>query len=155
MIKLQPFDPATRTQIQEKDVEEWKEHVKAGLHESIRDKVVYQDMNKRRTIYNLGLRLTTKEEIDQLHEATEFYKSEYQFFSATVPFSPLEYINDPNAPAEETQSQSQNQQAPSVSRTAAGSSASPAVHSAGNSTQASQAPAASTEAAQTAPSTSA
>ena len=67
MIKLQPFDPATRTQIKEEDVEEWKEHVKAGLHESIRDKVVYQDMNKRRTIYNLGLRLTTKEEIDQLH----------------------------------------------------------------------------------------
>ena len=45
----------------------------------------------------------TKEEIDLLYEATKFSvsKTTYGFYSAMVPLSPLEYIKDPSAPADD------------------------------------------------------
>ena len=54
MLKIQPYDPKDRLQVPEDKVETWKEYIKKILPGDLLEKVVYQDMNKRRTIYNLG-----------------------------------------------------------------------------------------------------
>ena len=68
---------------------------------NISQKIVYQDMNKRRTIYNLGFRLMAQKVIDLLHTCQDIYEGDLGMYSCTIPYSPLEYINSDKPPAED------------------------------------------------------
>merc|ERR1711867_391207 len=81
MLKIQPNNPKDKLQIPEENVETWKTYMKQSLPGDLSQKILYQDMNKRRTIYNLGFRLKEKKDIDLLHTCKEidvllFLKSE-------------------------------------------------------------------------------
>ena len=103
MLKIQPNDPKDRLQIPEDTVENWKTNMKNCLPGNLAQKIVYQDMNKRRTIYNLGFRLTGSEEIELLHTCKDIYEGELGMYSCTVPYAPLEYVNNNSPPVEETE----------------------------------------------------
>ena len=50
MLKIQPNDPRDRLQLPEEGVEDWKNLMKNSLPGDLAKYIVYQDMNKRRTI---------------------------------------------------------------------------------------------------------
>ena len=101
MLKIQPNNPKDKLQIPEENVETWKTYMKQSLPGDLSQKIVYQDMNKRRTIYNLGFRLKEKKDIDLLHTCKDIYEGELGMYSCTVPYAPLEYVNSNNPPVEE------------------------------------------------------
>ena len=117
MLKIQPNNPKDKLQIPEENVETWKTYMKQSLPGDLSQKIVYQDMNKRRTIYNLGFRLTEKKDIDLLHTCKDIYEGEVGVYSCTVPYAPLEYINDDKLPAgnnEPPKEQRQNTRTPAI-----------------------------------------
>ena len=101
MLKIQPNDPKDRLQIPGENVETWKENTKKSLPKELQTRLVYQDMNKRRTIYNLGFRLTEKKDIDLLHTCKDIYKGEVGVYSCTVPYAPPRVNQRRQAPCRE------------------------------------------------------
>lgn len=77
ILKIQPNDPKDRLQIPEENVETWKENTKKSLPKEPQNRLVYQDMNKRRTIYNLGFRIKEKEHINLLYSCKEIFEQEW------------------------------------------------------------------------------
>merc|ERR1711867_46582 len=117
MLKIQPNNPKDKLQIPKENVETWKTFIKQSLPGDLSQKIVYQDMNKRRSIYNLGFRLTEKKDIDFLHTCKDIYEGEVGVYNCTVPYAPLEYINDDKPPPgnnDPPKEQRQNPRTPAI-----------------------------------------
>ena len=77
--------PRKGSRFPEETVVKWKQWAKDSLPGDLAQKIVYQDMNKRRTIYNLGFRLKEQKDIDLLYTCPDIYEGELEMHSCTIP----------------------------------------------------------------------